>query len=150
MHNASVCSAAPFLFQRDDIMARYIYICKSAKWAVVNFAKTVCSSLTQGLELNKREVTEDLAYYDGLKYLSYIYWVETESFETALTSDHTVLPAGLCHKNDKPNSYNVAAYIPSHHEMSLNHKWLLLIAAVLKLHLFFFVFSFSSLTLAAQ
>lgn len=53
-------------------------ICKSAKRAVVNFAKTVCSSLTQGLELNKREVTEDLAYYAGLKYLSYIYWVEIE------------------------------------------------------------------------
>lgn len=65
-----------------------------------------------------------------------------EPLETILTSDHTVLPADLRHKNDKPNRYNVAAYIPSNCKMSLNHKRLQLIAAVLKLHLFFFVFPF--------
>lgn len=74
-----------------------------------------------------------------------------EPLETILTSDHTVLPADLRHKNDKPNRYNVAAYIPSNCKMSLNHKRLQLIAAVLKLHLFFFVFPFfAPLTLAAQ
>lgn len=77
-------------------------------------------------------------------------WKNKEPFETVLTSNHIVPPAGLCHKNDKANGYNVAAYIPSYSEMSLNHKRLLLVAAVLKLHLFFFVFLVASLTLAAQ
>lgn len=54
-------------------MAKPIYMQKC------NFTKTVCSSLTQGLGLNKREVAEDLAYYYGLKYLSYIHWVGKET-----------------------------------------------------------------------
>lgn len=70
-------------------------------------------------------------------------WKRKQPFETVLTSDHTVLPAGLCHKSHKPNSYNVATFIPSRQEISLKHQWLLLIAAVLKLHLFFFVLPLS-------
>lgn len=67
-------------------------------------------------------------------------WKARGPFETVFASDHI---AGLCHKNDKSGLHCIGTYpitAPNHfHETPPLPP---LIAAVLKLHLFFFVFVF--------